>query len=56
MTKLTPEERIAVIEQLAETVAKLESQEPISILQWIKLFRQKRKLERKLAKDERSNE
>ena len=54
MTKLTPEQRAAIVERLAEIVAKLESQESISILQWVKLFREKRKLERKLAKDERS--
>ena len=54
MTKLTPEERAAIVERLAEIVAELEPKEPISILQWVKLFREKRKLERKLAKDERS--
>ena len=53
MTKLTPEELAAVVERLAEIVARLESQEPISILQWVKLFREKRTLERKLAKDGR---
>jgi hypothetical protein len=53
MTALTPEERAAIVERLAEIVATLDSDEPISILKWVKLFREKRKLERKLAKDVR---
>jgi hypothetical protein len=52
MTKLSSEERAAIGERLAEVVVKLESKEPLSILQWVKLFREKRKLERKLAKDD----
>jgi hypothetical protein len=54
MTKLTPDERAAIAERLAQIVAKLQSNEPISILQWVKLYREKRKLQRKLARDEPS--